>query len=163
MIEYALFAAGCFWGVQATFDAIPGVIETEVGYTGGDVINPTYEQVCTDTTGHAEAVKITYDNKIVSYEELLDIFFKNHNPTTLNQQGPDKGSQYRSAIFYFNESQKKKALSKIQELEQNKIFNQPMVTEVVPAKEFYPAEEYHQKYLEKKGKKSCFSCFLKKL
>ena len=161
MIEYALFAAGCFWGVQAAFDVVPGVLETQVGYIGGTVAHPTYEQVCTDTTGHAEAVQIKYDSTVVTYDHLLDIFFDNHNPTTLNQQGPDIGTQYRSAIFYLNDSQKNQALNKIKELDNKHIFGRPIVTEVVPATDFYPAEEYHQKYLEKKGRKSCFSCLFK--
>lgn len=161
MIEYALFAAGCFWGVQAAFDSVPGVLETQVGYIGGTVAHPTYEQVCTDTTGHAEAVQIKYDSTVVTYDHLLDIFFDNHNPTTLNQQGPDIGTQYRSAIFYLNDSQKNQALNKIKELDNKHIFSRPIVTEVVPATDFYPAEEYHQKYLEKKGRKSCFSCLFK--
>ncbi len=161
MIEYAIFAAGCFWGVQAAFDVVPGVIETQVGYIGGTVAHPTYEQVCTDTTGHAEAVQVKYDSSVVTYNHLLDVFFDNHNPTTLNQQGPDIGTQYRSAIFYFNDSQKNQALNKIKELDNKHIFGRPIVTEVVPVTDFYPAEEYHQKYLEKKGRKSCFSCLFK--
>lgn len=157
IIAKAIFAAGCFWGVQANFDSIPGVISTEVGYTGGWVKNPSYEAVSYKDTGHAEAIEVSYDENIVSYKQLLDIFFSSHNPTTKNRQGPDIGKQYRSAIFYLNDQQKIEALQKISELNEAKVFLQPIVTEVVAAKDFYPAEAYHQKYLEKKGQKSCGS------
>ncbi len=150
-LSYAIFAAGCFWGVQAAFDAAPGVVETVVGYTGGSVVSPTYRQVCSDNTGHAEAVKVTFNDRIISYEQLLDIFFSSHDPTTPNRQGPDIGSQYRSAIFYLSPAQKQAALNKIQTLQKSGIYNHPVVTEVTAASEFYPAEEYHQKYLAKHG------------
>lgn len=154
-LSQAIFAAGCFWGVQAVFDNVPGVRETSVGYTGGHIANPSYEQVCTDSTGHAEAVKIVYDEQEVSYDRLLDVFFAAHNPTTLNRQGPDVGSQYRSAIFYFNNIQKEKALRKIEQLNKAGIFDAPIVTEVIPAAEFYPAENYHQNYLQRRGQHNC--------
>lgn len=149
----ATFAAGCFWGVQLLFDKTEGVISTKVGYTGGRMKNPTYEDVCSDETGHAEAIEIEFDPKKVKYEKLLDIFWANHNPTTLNKQGPDEGTQYRSAIFYHSEEQKK-AAEKSKAAIQKK-YKEPVVTQIVKASEFYPAEEYHQKYLEKKGAKSC--------
>lgn len=154
-LSQAIFAAGCFWGVQAVFDNVPGVRETIVGYTGGHAANPTYETVCTDSTGHAEAVKIVYDDQEVSYDRLLDVFFAAHNPTTLNRQGPDVGSQYRSAIFYFNNIQKEKALHKIEQLNKAGIFDAPIITEVIPAAEFYPAENYHQNYLQRRGQHNC--------
>jgi len=143
-IEKAMFAAGCFWGVQAAFDKIKGVIKTTVGYTGGNFKNPSYEDVCSDKTGHAEAILIEYNPKIVSYEKLLEIFWKIHDPTQLNRQGPDIGSQYRSSIFYFNEKQKKIALNSIKK--QEKLIKRKIATKLEKAKEFYPAEDYHQKY-----------------
>ena len=152
-MQKATFGAGCFWGVEATFQNIPGVVKTTVGYSGGNLINPTYEQVCTDQTGHAEVIQITYDPSIVSYEKLLEIFWNLHDPTQLNRQGVDVGSQYRSVIFYHNNEQKKLAeesKKKIQEKITKKI-----VTEISKAQEFYPAEDYHQKYLDKQGKSSC--------
>ncbi len=148
-MQKATFGAGCFWGVESLFRAIPGVTDVIVGYTGGTRPNPTYEQVCTGTTGHAEAVEVTYDESQVSYERLLEIFWANHNPTTPNQQGPDRGSQYRSVIFFHDESQRKVAEAS-QALAQ-KNWKQPIVTEIVLASEFYPAEEYHQRYFEKQG------------
>lgn len=154
-ISHAIFAAGCFWGIQAVFDNVPGVVSTTVGYTGGTVENPSYQEVCTGSTGHAEAVEVTFDNAKITYDDLLDIYFKSHNPTTLNRQGPDIGTQYRSAVFYLNEEQKQTAHKKIQELTQQKIFPQPIVTQVLPATDFYPAEDYHQKYLAKRGQVSC--------
>ena len=150
MLTEIILAAGCFWGVQATFDGIQGIEETQVGYIGGDLKNPTYEQVCTDKTGHTEAVRIIYNTDIISIEEILDIFFQTHDATTLDQQGADIGSQYRSAIFYTSLEQKKIAEEKIKEY--TPFFRYPIVTEVVKASEFYPAEEYHQKYFEKQGK-----------
>ena len=149
MLEIIL-AAGCFWGVQATFDKLDGIIATEVGYTGGTTKNPSYEEVCTDTTGHAEAVKITYNPQKISTDEILDVFFQTHNPTTLNKQGPDVGSQYRSAIFYTTPEQQKMAIDKIKEYQP--FFKAPIITEILPAGIFYPAEAYHQKYFEKNGK-----------
>ncbi len=153
--QVAIFAAGCFWGVEQTFRETEGVLETSVGYTGGHTANPTYKQVCSDTTGHAEAVRVVYDPQQVSYEKLLDVFWANHNPTTPNRQGPDIGSQYRSVIFYHNDAQAQAARKSQQALEQSGRFSRPIVTEIVPAEEFYPAEEYHQQYLEKRGGGRC--------
>ena len=155
MIAQAIFAAGCFWGVQLAFDNTPGVVSTEAGYVGGSVENPSYRQVSTGQTGHAEAVEVSFDTDKISYPELLDIFFKVHNPTTQNRQGPDIGTQYRSAIFYLTPEQKQQAEAKIAELERQKTFPAPVVTEIAPAGTFWPAEEYHQKYLQKQGKTSC--------
>lgn len=154
-MSHAIFAAGCFWGVQAAFDAVRGVVSTVVGYTGGTVPNPSYELVCTDTTNHAEAVLVTFDDTIVSYDELLDIFFANHDPTTVNRQGSDFGAQYRSAVFTANQDQKVAVLNKIRHLNASGLYKSPIVTQVLPEQIFYPAEEYHQKYLEKYGKKCC--------
>jgi peptide-methionine (S)-S-oxide reductase len=154
-MEKATFAAGCFWGVEETFRQIGGVVSTRVGYTGGSVPAPSYEQVCSDRTGHAEAIEIEYDPAQVSYDRLLDVFWAMHDPTTLNRQGPDVGSQYRSAIFYHNEAQEAAAGASRQRLEQSGKHRRPIVTEIVPAKEFYPAEEYHQRYLEKRGIRTC--------
>jgi peptide-methionine (S)-S-oxide reductase len=154
-MQKTAFGAGCFWGVEAAFQKIKGVKSTIVGYMGGNFKNPTYEDVCTDKTGHAEVVQIEYDPKLITYEELLEIFWKIHNPTELNRQGLDFGTQYRSIIFYYNDEQKKFAeeskKKKQVELKNNKI----IVTEITPARDFYPAEEYHQKYLEKQGRRSC--------
>jgi len=154
-MSHAIFAAGCFWGVQAAFDAIQGVISTTVGYTGGTVPNPGYEEVCTGETGHAEAVWVNYDDSVVSYEELLNVFFMNHDPTTVNRQGPDIGTQYRSVVFVATPAQEAAALNKIRELNEKKIYPSPIVTQVREEKTFYPAEEYHQKYLEKRNETSC--------
>ena len=154
-ISHTIFAAGCFWGIQAAFDVVQGVVSTTVGYTGGEIANPSYEQVCTGDTGHAEAVLVNFDDSIISYDELLDIYFANHNPTTLNRQGADIGTQYRSAIFVANEGQEAAALNKIRFLNASGIYDSPIVTKVLPETIFYPAEEYHQKYLAKKGKISC--------
>jgi peptide-methionine (S)-S-oxide reductase len=151
----ATFAAGCFWGVEEAFAHVPGVISTTVGYTGGTTKNPTYKEVCTGKTGHAEAVEVEFDPEKVSYLQLLSVFFQNHNPTTLNSQGPDFGTQYRSAIFYHDANQENDARAAISTLQREKIFPRPIVTQVVPAVEFYRAEEYHQKYLEKQGQRSC--------
>jgi peptide-methionine (S)-S-oxide reductase len=149
----ATFGAGCFWGVEASFQKIKGVISTTVGYMGGKTKNPTYEQVCTDKTGHAEVVQITYDPSVVSYEKLLDVFWDIHDPTQKNRQGPDVGTQYRSVIFYHSEEQKKIAEDLKQK--QTNRYKKEIVTEIIPAKEFYPAEDYHQKYLEKNRIFSC--------
>lgn len=156
IMEKATFGAGCFWGVEASFQNIDGVASTTVGYMGGDFKNPTYEDVCTDKTGHAEVVHITYDPSIISYEKLLDIFWDIHNPTQRNRQGPDHGTQYRSVVFYHTDQQKKIAEQSKTKLEESKKYKRkPIVTEITPAKEFYPAEEYHQKYVEKHGGVSC--------
>lgn len=154
-LQKAEFGAGCFWGVQSTFDAVPGVVKTEVGYEGGDTERPTYGQVSSHTTGHAEVVQVTYDPGRVSYEKLLGVFWDNHNPTTMNRQGPDVGTQYRSVIFYHSPEQKAAAEKSKQELEASGKWHQPIVTSIEPAKAFWPAEEYHQKYLEKNGLKIC--------
>lgn len=153
--EKATFGAGCFWGVQFLFDKTPGVLWTRVGYAGGHVPNPTYRQVCTDTTGHAEVVEVVFDPTQISYPELLDLFFSLHDPTTLNRQGPDVGTQYRSVIFYHTDTQKQQALDHKAEVDRLRVYSRPIVTEIVPAGEFWPAEEYHQKYLEKRGADSC--------
>lgn len=151
----AIFAAGCFWGVQQTFDTIPGVVATTVGYTGGHTEDPTYKEVCQKDTGHAEAVKVEFDSQQVSYTDLLKMFWHMHDPTTKNRQGPDIGSQYRSAIFYYDEEQRRMAEESKRALEQSGAFKRPIVTEIVEAGEFYEAEEYHQKYLQKRGGGGC--------
>jgi peptide-methionine (S)-S-oxide reductase len=151
----ATFAAGCFWGVEATFRQLPGVASTRVGYTGGKTVNPTYKDVCTDRTGHAEAVEIDYDPTRLSYEKLLQVFWDNHDPTQLNRQGPDFGTQYRSAIFFHDAAQEATATASKQKLEQSHRFSKPIVTQIVPAETFYEAEDYHQQYLEKRGLASC--------
>ena len=148
-IETAILAGGCFWGVQDLIRKIPGVISSEVGYSGGHSENPVYTEVKTGKTGHAESIQIKFDPKKVSYASLLDFFFRMHNPTTLNQQGNDIGSQYRSAIFYLNEEQKQTALQKIKEWNESGKWKNPIVTEVTNASAFYSAEGYHQDYLEK--------------
>ncbi len=147
----ATFGAGCFWHVVDMLSKTKGVKSTKVGYIGGQLPNPTYEEVCTDKTGHAEAVEVEYDPDEISYEELLDVFWKNHNPTTLNRQGPDVGIQYRSAIFYHNDEQKEIAEKSKQKLDKSGQFGNPIVTEIVPTPTFYKAEEYHQKYFKKHG------------
>ncbi len=148
-MQKATFAMGCFWGVESLFRAVPGVTDVIVGYTGGARPNPTYEQVCTGVTGHAEAVEVTYDESQVSYEKLLEVFWANHNPTTPNQQGPDRGSQYRSAIFCHDESQQVSARASMEDAQSK--WPSIIVTEISPAREFYRAEEYHQRYFEKQG------------
>jgi peptide-methionine (S)-S-oxide reductase len=152
-LEKATFAAGCFWGVEATFRSFAGVTSTQVGYIGGAMDNPTYKEVCTDRTGHAEAVEVTYDPKVISYHDLLEVFWKNHNPTTLNRQGPDVGTQYRSAIFFHSPEQEAEARRSRDEAQAH--FSRPIVTEIKPAPVFWRAEEYHQQYLEKRGLASC--------
>jgi peptide-methionine (S)-S-oxide reductase len=155
-MEKATFAAGCFWGVEETFRRLEGVQDTAVGYEGGSTKNATYKEVCSGKTGHAEVVEVTYDPAKVSYETLLDIFWNNHNPTTLNRQGPDSGTQYRSAIFYHSPAQKETAEKSKKALEESgKWKGRPIVTEIVPAADFWRAEEYHQKYLLKQGRTAC--------
>lgn len=154
MRQTAIFAAGCFWGVQYYFDEVPGVLETEVGYTGGHTERPTYEEVCSHTTGHAEAVKITFDPGKVSYETLLRHFFRMHDPTQLNRQGPDVGDSYRSAIFYTDESQQQIAEAICAELNTT-LFDGKIVTEIAKAGEWWPAEDYHQKFAERTGHGIC--------
>ncbi|MCX6714812.1 MAG: peptide-methionine (S)-S-oxide reductase MsrA [Candidatus Uhrbacteria bacterium] len=151
MTSLATFAAGCFWHVQYIFNALPGVVSTRAGYTGGTLENPTYENVCRGNTGHAEAVEVVFDPEHISYSELVDAFWKLHDPTQVNRQGPDVGSQYRSVIFFHNEDQKQVAESSRHTLEHTHLFQNPIATEIVPAKTFYPAEEYHQNYVEKHG------------
>lgn len=152
-MEKAIFAAGCFWGVQYYFDQVPGVTKSTVGYTGGHTKNPTYEDVCTHTTGHAEAVLLEFDPEKVTYETLVKQFFRMHNPTQLNRQGPDVGDSYRSAIFYQNDEQKNIAEKVRDESQAN--FNEPIVTQIVSPSEFYLAEDYHQKFTEKTGRGMC--------
>jgi peptide-methionine (S)-S-oxide reductase len=151
----ATFAAGCFWGVEAKFRQVDGVISSRVGYTAGSTDNPDYKAVCTGTTGHAEAIEVTFDPAVISYATLLEVFWRIHNPTTLNRQGPDMGTQYRSAIFYHSDEQREQALASKQALDNSNYYPQPAVTEITAASEFFPAEEYHQCYLEKKGLGSC--------
>ena len=153
MNQTATFAAGCFWGVEEIFRTTPGVVRTAVGYTGGFTPNPTYQDVCGDGTGHAEAVQVEFDPAMIPYGELLEIFWKNHDPTTLNRQGPDFGTQYRSAVFFHSPEQEREA--RASKLEKARDFRRPIVTEIVPAVEFYPAEEYHQQYLKKRGISHC--------
>jgi peptide-methionine (S)-S-oxide reductase len=148
-MESATFGAGCFWGVQKEFNKIEGITNTTVGYMGGNLKNPTYEDVCTNKTGHVEVVQIEFDPKIVSYEKLLDVFWKIHDPTQLNRQGPDVGTQYRSIIFYHNEEQKILAEKSKKKLQKSNKFKKPIATEIKPSEIFYKAEEYHQNYLEK--------------
>lgn len=147
----ATFGAGCFWHVEDLLRKTKGVKSTQVGYIGGKLANPTYEEVCTDRTGHAEAVQVEYDPNEITYDELLKVFWDNHDPTTLNRQGPDVGHQYRSAIFFYNTEQEKIAQKSKEELEKSGKFDKPIVTEIVPAPEFYKAEDYHQKYFQKHG------------
>ena len=155
-LEKATFAAGCFWGVEAAYRQIKGVKSTQVGYMGGDMPNPTYEDVCSDATGHAEAVEVTYDPSKVSYDNLLKVFWDNHDPTQVNRQGPDFGSQYRSVIFYQTEKQKKAAMTSLQQLQKSEKYKgKKIATAIVPAGTFYRAEEYHQQYLEKRGLSTC--------
>jgi peptide-methionine (S)-S-oxide reductase len=151
----ASFAAGCFWGVEARFRDTPGVIDAVSGYMGGHTANPTYKQVCTGDTGHAEAVQVNYEDQQVSYRDLLEVFFDMHNPTTLNRQGPDFGSQYRSAIFWHDDDQKNAAQAKIREIDASGAWPNPVVTQVAEAGDFWRAEEYHQRYFEKNGGGFC--------
>ena len=151
--EKATFGAGCFWGVEEAFRKLKGVSSTAVGYAGGTKEKPIYEDVCSDETGHAEVVELEYDPSQISYEKLLDIFWSNHNPTTLNRQGPDVGTQYRSVIFYHSPEQK--AAAEKSKIAQSSRFNRPIVTQIEPAPKFWRAEEYHQRYLEKRGQSHC--------
>lgn len=151
----AIFGAGCFWGVQFYFDQVPGVLETEVGYIGGNVDNPTYELVCTHTTGHSEAVRIIYDATKIDYPTLLKHFFRMHDPTQLNRQGPDIGDSYRSAIFYLDDKQKLQARQAIEKLNKNEKYTKPIVTTIEQATPFWPAESYHQKFTERTGRGMC--------
>ena len=155
MSEMATFGAGCFWGIEAAFRRVPGVIDTAAGYSGGHMPNPTYEDVCTDETGHAEVVQVTFDPAKVSYEQLLDVFWQIHDPTQVNRQGPDFGAQYRTAIFFHSPEQEAAANKSKAALEASGKFRRPIATEITPAAPFYRAEEYHQRYLEKRGAASC--------
>ena len=153
--EKATFGAGCFWGVEAAFRQIPGVASTAVGYMGGNLKNPTYRAVCTDQTGHAEVVEVTFDPSQVSYADLLKIFWESHDPTQFNRQGPDYGKQYRTAIFVHTPEQEAAARTSKENLDRSGTFERKIVTEITPAAEFWSAEEYHQQYLEKRGLASC--------
>ncbi len=155
MTAIATFGAGCFWGVEAAFHQIEGVEDAVSGYMGGHLDNPTYEDVCTDSTGHAEVVQVEFDPEEVSYEDLLEVFWSNHNPTTPNRQGPDVGTQYRSVIFFHDEDQRERAERSLKDLEASGRFSEPIVTEVAPAQTFWRAEDYHQRYLEKRGLSHC--------
>lgn len=150
-----MFGAGCFWGVEATFRAVKGVVNATVGYAGGETENPTYEDVCTDETGHAEVVQVEFDPQQVSYRDLLNVFWTNHDPTTLNRQGPDVGTQYRSVVFYYSPEQKVTAEESKAEMERSGRFRRAIVTQIEPAPSFWPAEDYHQRYLEKRGLAQC--------
>ena len=154
-MEIATFGAGCFWGVEETFRQIPGVTDTAVGYLGGRTQNPTYKDVCSDETGHAEVVQVTYDPAQVGYDRLLDVFWSAHDPTTLNRQGPDVGTQYRSAIFFHSPEQERVAKASKEKMQASGKFRRPIVTEITPASTFYRAEDYHQKYLAKRGMSHC--------
>ena len=154
-MEKATFGAGCFWGVEARFQQVPGVLETAVGYEGGALENPTYKDVCTDRTGHAEVVELTFDPHRVSYAALLDLFFELHDPTQVNRQGPDWGTQYRTVVFFHSPEQEAAARGAIAHLDASHKYAKPIATQVVPAGTFWRAEEYHQKYLEKRGAVSC--------
>jgi peptide-methionine (S)-S-oxide reductase len=154
-LEKAYFAAGCFWHVEDAFRHVPGVVATAVGFMGGRTEDPSYKEVCTDRTGHAETTEVVYDPTKVTYDQLLDVFWSHHDPTTVNRQGPDFGSQYRSAIFYLDHEQEEKAKASKESLQKSGKFTKPIVTEIMPAKTFYKAEEYHQQYFEKTGQRSC--------
>ncbi len=154
-MEVATFGAGCFWGVEERFRVLPGVLSTAVGYMGGEMKNPTYKDVCMDTTGHAEVVHIEFDPSVISYEKLLELFWQSHNPTTPNRQGPDIGTQYRSVIFYHSEEHHRIADASKKELEEKHVFRSPIVTQIIPAEQFYRGEEYHQQYLAKRGLDNC--------
>jgi peptide-methionine (S)-S-oxide reductase len=154
-METATFGAGCFWGVEASFRKLPGVIDTAVGYMGGAMENPTYQDVCTDRTGHAEVVQVTFDPGKISYEQLLDAFWQIHDPTQFNRQGPDYGKQYRTAIFYHSPEQERAARASKEKMDASGRFKRKIVTEITPAGPFWRAEEYHQKYLEKRGLEQC--------
>jgi peptide-methionine (S)-S-oxide reductase len=151
-LEVATFAGGCFWCTEAVFDQLKGVVKVESGYSGGDVANPSYEDVCSGETGHAETIQVTFDPSVVSYADLLRIFFTTHDPTTLNRQGADVGTQYRSAVFYHNPEHERIAREVVQEFEKSKVWKRPIVTELTPYKNFYKAEDYHQDYYERNSR-----------
>ena len=154
-MKKATFGAGCFWGIEEAFRQVPGVVGTAVGYSGGSRPRPTYEDVCTGTTGHAEVVEVEYDPEKVGFEQLLDVFWTVHDPTTLNRQGPDVGTQYRSAIYFHDDEQKAQAEASKQHLQESGRFRRPIVTEIAPASDFWRGEDYHQKYLAKRGQSNC--------
>jgi peptide-methionine (S)-S-oxide reductase len=154
-MEKATFGAGCFWGVEETFRRLPGVTSTQVGYMGGHTKDPSYKQVCTHGTGHAEVVEVTFDSEKLKFEDLLGVFWANHDPTTLNRQGPDVGDQYRSAVFFHSPEQQAAAQTFKEKLERSQIYKRPIVTEITQAPEFWPAEDYHQQYLAKRGMSHC--------
>ncbi len=153
--QKATFAAGCFWGVESAFLTVDGVVDTQVGYIGGTAANPTYQQVCTGRTGHAEALEISFDPAVISYKQLVELFWRVHDPTQVNRQGPDFGTQYRSAVFYHSPEQKTTAEASKAALEASGKFSKPIATEIVPAATFWSAEEYHQRYFEKTGRPVC--------
>lgn len=155
MAQKATFGAGCFWGVEAAFRRVRGVLSTAVGYMGGTLKNPTYKDVCTDKTGHAEVVQVEYDSSKVSYDDLLKLFWEIHDPTTLNRQGPDVGTQYRSVIFFHTPEQEAVARAYKEKLQRSAVYERPIMTEIAPASEFYRAEEYHQQYFDKRGLTHC--------
>ncbi len=155
MTEIATFGAGCFWGIEAAFRRVPGVLDTAVGYSGGQLENPSYKDVCTDETGHAEVVQVTFDPAKIGYRQLLEVFWQIHDPTQLNRQGPDSGTQYRTAIFFHSPEQEAVAKESKAALEASKKLRRPIATEITPAGKFYLAEDYHQRYLEKRGAASC--------
>ncbi len=154
-MEKATFGAGCFWGVEEAFRSVPGVVNTAVGYEGGSFPDPSYQDVCSDQTGHAEVVQVEFDPGRVSFRALLKVFWENHDPTTLNRQGPDVGTQYRSVIFFHSAEQEREALASLQERAASGDYKRPIVTQIVAAAPFYRAEEYHQRYLAKSGQKHC--------
>tara|TARA_B100001094_G_C18087031_1_gene748300 strand:- start:541 stop:999 length:459 start_codon:yes stop_codon:yes gene_type:complete len=151
-MEKTTFGAGCFWGIEYSFNKVPGVLEAPVGYSGGSLENPTYQQVCSGQTGHAEVVQVKFDPNKVSFQELLEVFWNIHDPTTLNRQGPDVGTQYRSAILFHSQEQETLARKSVQNLTEQKRFSNPIVTEISPIDVFYLGEEYHQRYFEKQGR-----------
>jgi peptide-methionine (S)-S-oxide reductase len=155
MTSKATFGAGCFWGVEATFRELEGVVDAAVGYEGGQMLNPTYKDVCTDRTGHAEVVEVEYDPSKIKYERLLDVFWNAHDPTQVNRQGPDFGTQYRTVIFYHTPEQEQEARASKEALEKSGRFKRPVATQIVPAETFYRAEDYHQQYLAKRGLRHC--------
>jgi peptide-methionine (S)-S-oxide reductase len=155
MQEIATFGAGCFWGIEAAFRRVPGVLDAVVGYSGGQTQNPSYQEVCTDTTGHAEVVQVTFDPEKISYDQLLNVFWTIHDPTQVNRQGPDYGKQYRTAIFFHSPEQEAAAKKSKQALDASGKLRRPVATEITPAGTFWRAEEYHQRYLEKRGAASC--------
>ncbi len=154
-MKKATFGAGCFWGVEETFRRLPGVTATAVGYEGGNLPNPTYQDVCNDETGHAEVVEVDYDPEVIAYGQLLEAFWAAHDPTTMNRQGPDHGTQYRSAVFYHDEDQRQVAEGSKQRLQESGRFKRPVVTQIAPAAAFWRAEDYHQQYLAKRGRSNC--------